>query len=103
MYMRVNASISEIQTKFMLFFFYFQSIETLPETNKANDHMKKFAMLLKDDKRMRQFVKTLVGPDCNSQKAQELVVRLRHLFSCNYVHCKSTCTSRLKLFVDVIR
>lgn len=47
--------------------------KTLPETNKANDHMKKFAMLLKDDKRMRQFVKTLVGPDCNSQKAQELV------------------------------
>lgn len=46
--------------------------------------MKKFAMLLKDDKRMRQFVKTLVGPDCNSQKAQELVVRLGHLFNCNY-------------------
>lgn len=41
--------------------------------------MKKFAMLLKDDKRMRQFVKTLVGPDCNSQKAQELVVRLGHI------------------------
>ena len=49
--------------------------ETLPETNKANDHMKKFAMLLKDDKRMRHFVKTLVGSDCNSQKAQDLVVR----------------------------
>lgn len=46
--------------------------------------MKKFAMLLKDDKRMRQFVKTLVGSDCNSQKAQELVVRLGHLFNCNY-------------------
>ncbi|XP_062616219.1 sister chromatid cohesion protein PDS5 homolog B-like [Saccostrea cucullata] len=47
--------------------------KTLPETHKATDHMKKFAMLVKEDKRMRQFLKTLLGPDCTSQKAQDLV------------------------------
>lgn len=47
--MRVN--IFELLIWFILFFFKF--IEILLEINKVNDYMKKFVMLLKDDKRMR--------------------------------------------------
>ncbi|KAJ8298337.1 hypothetical protein KUTeg_024868 [Tegillarca granosa] len=46
---------------------------TLPETGKCTDHLKKFCHMLKDDKRIRQFLKILVSDECTSKRAQDLV------------------------------
>ncbi|KAK3099941.1 hypothetical protein FSP39_012194 [Pinctada imbricata] len=50
-----------------------QLAKTLPETGKASDYVKKFCHMIQEDRRMRQLLKNLVGTDCNSKKAQDLV------------------------------
>ncbi|XP_069130479.1 sister chromatid cohesion protein PDS5 homolog A-like [Argopecten irradians] len=46
---------------------------SLPESGKSSDHLKKLCQMLKEDKRMRQYMKLLVGEDCTCKRAQELV------------------------------
>ncbi|XP_076468516.1 sister chromatid cohesion protein PDS5 homolog A-like isoform X1 [Babylonia areolata] len=46
---------------------------TLPEQQKPNEYIKKLNLSLKDDRRMRQLFKTLVGNDCTCKKAEDIV------------------------------
>lgn len=45
----------------------------LPEPNKAQEHLKKFNHVLREDKRIRHCLKALVSPDCTCRKAEDAV------------------------------
>ncbi|XP_029643842.1 sister chromatid cohesion protein PDS5 homolog B isoform X1 [Octopus sinensis] len=45
----------------------------LPEPNKAQEHLKKFNHILREDKRVRHCLKALVSSDCTCRKAEDAV------------------------------
>lgn len=46
---------------------------SLPEQQKPNEYIKKLNISLRDDKRMRQLFRTLVGTECTCKKAEDTV------------------------------
>ncbi|KAK6173333.1 hypothetical protein SNE40_016804 [Patella caerulea] len=46
---------------------------SLPEQQKPQEQLKKFNIILRDDRRMRNLLKMIISPECTCKKAEEIV------------------------------
>jgi len=59
-----------------------QLARTFPDHLKPNEYLKKLNLMLKDDRRLRVLMKTLVGPSCTCKKAEEIVKEVLKKIGC---------------------